>query len=305
MRGLDGMSGTRTGGRGGRGDGSAGGGAVPGEGAGAPRDAVGEGPPGAGAELLRETAAEWVRQSSLRSTWWVVAVALAGMAVFAALMGYTELTRILENPDEADGAAFMRLTSQGHYYLVQFAVLILAALASTGEFANRSVTSTLLWRPRRGVVLAARTLVSAGLAFAVGVLSTLVGVAVLAGFVAPYAGVDVPEAAVTALSAGLCMALFAVLFTGVGTALRSMPGTITLGFLVLLGLPMVMQLSQVQAIGDAAALMPGLAGIEFYAGGDVGFYTAPYDGPVNILAVVGWAVAAQIVARTELRVRDV
>ncbi|MEE2039322.1 ABC transporter permease [Nocardiopsis sp. CT-R113] len=246
-----------------------------------------------------------MRQSSLRSTWWVVAVAMAGMAVFAAMMGYTELSRILENPDEADPAAFMRLTSQGHYYLVQFAVLVLAALASTGEFGNRSVTSTLLWRPNRGVVLAARTVVSAGLAFAVGVLSTVVGVAVLAGFVAPYAGVDVPEAAVRALSAGLCMALFAVLFVGVGTALRSMPGTFTLGFLLLLGLPMVMQLSEVQVIGDAAALMPGLAGIEFYAGGDVGFYTAPHDGPVNLLAVVGWAVAAQVVAHTELRVRDV
>ncbi|MFD3687896.1 ABC transporter permease [Nocardiopsis sp. NPDC058631] len=261
--------------------------------------------PRAGTDLLGETGAEWIRQSSLRSTWWVVAVALAGMAVFAAMMGYTELPRILENPDEADSAAFMRLTSQGHYYLVQFAVLVLAALASTGEFGNHSVTSTLLWRPNRGVVLAARTLVSAGLAFAVGVLSTLAGVAVLAGFVAPYTGVDVAETAVTALSAGLCMALFAVLFVGVGTALRSMPGTFTLGFLLLLGLPMVMQLSEVQVIGDAAALTPGLAGIEFYAGGDVGFYTAPHDGPVNLLVVLGWAVAAQIVAHTELRVRDV
>ncbi|MFD6950675.1 ABC transporter permease [Nocardiopsis sp. TSRI0078] len=256
-------------------------------------------------DLPREVAAEWVRQSSLRSTWWAVAAALAGMAVFAALMGYTEWTRIMENPDEADGRAFMRLISQGHFYLVQFAVLILAALASTGEFANRSVTSTLLWRPDRGTVLAARTLVTAGLAFAVGTLATVAGVAVLAGFVGWYTEIDVPGALVTALRAGVCMALFAVLFVGLGTALRSMSGTFTVGFLLLMGLPMVMQLSGVQAINDFAALMPGLAGIEFYAGGDVGFYTAPHDGPVNIAAVAGWALAAQIVARTELRVRDV
>ncbi|PDP85425.1 ABC transporter permease [Glycomyces fuscus] len=256
-------------------------------------------------DLFREVAAEWVRQSSLRSTWWAFGAALAGMAVFAALMGYTEWTRIMENPDEADGAAFMRLTSQGHFYLVQIAVLVMAALAATGEFGNRSVTSTLLWRPARGTVLVARTLVTAGLAFAAGVLATVTAVAVLSAFVGRYASADVAEILVTALSAGVCMALFAVLFVGVGTAVRSMPGTFIVGFLLLMGLPIVMQLSQVQMINDFAALMPGAAGIEFYAGGDVGFYTAPHDGPVNIAAVVGWALAAQIVAHTELRVRDV
>lgn len=255
--------------------------------------------------LVHEIGAEWVRQSSLRSTWWAVGAALVGMAVFASLMGYTEWARIAENPDEADSASFARLTSQGHFYLVQFAVLILAALASTGEFGNRSVTSTLLWRPHRTTVLAARTAVTAALAFAVGALATVVGVAVLAGFVGGHTGVDVPAALVTAVKAGVCMALFAVLFVGVGTALRSMAGTFTLGFVLLLGLPLVMQLSQLQVVDDLAALLPGLAGIEFYARGDVGFYTAPHDGAVNVLAVVGWALAAQIVAHTELRVRDV
>ncbi|WDZ90318.1 ABC transporter permease [Nocardiopsis sp. HUAS JQ3] len=256
-------------------------------------------------DLFREVAAEWIRQSSLRSTWWAFGAALAGMAVFAAIMGYTEWTRIMENPDEADGAAFMRLTSQGHFYLVQIAVLVMAALTATGEFGNRSVTSTLLWRPARGTVLVARTLVSAALAFAAGVLATVTAVAVLSVFVGRYASADVAGTLATSLNAGVCMALFAVLFVGIGTATRSMPGTFIMGFLLLMGLPMVMQLSQVQMISDFAALMPGTAGIEFYAGGDVGFYTAPHDGPVNIAAVVGWALAAQIVAHTELRVRDV
>lgn len=261
--------------------------------------------PGRGKVLLGEVAAEWVRQSSLRSTWWTVAAALAAMGLFAVLMGYTELSRIAENPDEADGRAFTRLTSQGVFYLVQFAVLALAASASTGEFGNRSATSTFLWQPRRGAVLAARTLVTAGLSFTTGALAVLVGTGVLAGFVGRYAAADPWEVLVRALSAGVCMALFGVLFTGLGTVSRSMPGTFLLGFLLLLGLPLVMQLSQVQAVDDLAALLPGPAGIEFYADGDAGFYTAPHDGPVNIAAVVGWAAAAQIVARTELRVRDV
>ncbi len=262
-------------------------------------------PPRFPVELGRETAAEWIRLTSLRSTWWVVAAALCGMAVFAALMGGAELARIAENPDEADSLAYARLLSQGHFYLVQFTVLTLAGLAATGEFGDRGVTGTLLARPDRGLVLTARTLVVAGVAGALGVLATAVGAAVLAGFVGGHASPDLASLAGTALGAGLCMALFAVLFTGAGTALRSAPGTFVLGFLLLLGLPMVLQLSGNPVLDDLAALAPGTAGIEFYAGGDVGFYTAPHDGPVNIVVVAGWALAAQIIARAELRVRDV
>ncbi|CAL9517718.1 hypothetical protein SUDANB121_03790 [Nocardiopsis dassonvillei] len=256
-------------------------------------------------ELGREAAAEWIRLTSLRSTWWAVAAALLGMAVFAALMGFTELSRISENPDEADALAYSRLLSQGHFYLVQFTVLTLAALAATGEFGDRGVTGTLLARPDRTLVLTARTLVVAGLAGAAGVLATAVGAAVLAGFVGPHAAPDPSALAGTALGAGLCMALFGALFTGVGTALRSTPGTFVVGFLLLLGLPLVLQLSGNPVLDDLAALAPGTAGIEFYAGGDVGFYTAPHDGPVNIVVVAGWAAAAWIVARAEFLVRDV
>lgn len=256
-------------------------------------------------EPARETAAEWIRLASLRSTWWAVAAALLGMAVFAALMGFTELSRIAENPDEADSLAYSRLLSQGHFYLVQFTVLTLAALAAAGEFGDRGVAGTLLARPDRSLVLAARTLVVAGLSGAIGVLATAVGAAVLAGFIDRYAAPDPAALAGTALGAGLCMALFGVLFTGVGTALRSAPGTFVIGFLLLLGLPLVLQLSGNPVLDDLAALAPGTAGIEFYAGGDVGFYTAPHDGPVNIVVVAGWAAAAQIVARAEFRVRDV
>ncbi|MFE3460054.1 ABC transporter permease [Nocardiopsis aegyptia] len=253
----------------------------------------------------REVAAEWVRQSSLRSTWWCVAAAVLGLALFAAMMGFSSLSRITENAVEADSSSFVQLLSQGHFYIVQFTVLTLAALAATGEFGNGSVTSTLLWTPRRGRLLAARSLVTAGIAFVTGVVATAAGVAVLAVFLGRYVDVDVLELMGTGVSAGACMALFAVLFVGLGTALRGTAGTITVGFLLLLGVPLVMQLSGVTFLDDLAALLPGLAGIEFYAGGDVGFYTSPHDGVVNVATVVGWAVAAQIVALAELRVRDV
>lgn len=255
--------------------------------------------------LGRELAAEWVRVSSLRSTWWCLVAAVGGMAVFAALMGWAQLDRVLENPIESDGVKFAQLTSQGYFYLVQFTVLVLAALVSTGEFANRSVLGTLVWNPDRTTVLVARTLVTAALAFVGSVAAGLVGTGLLAALLAAHVTFPVADVAATVLGAGVCMALLAAMFVGVGTALRGTASTVMVGFLLLLGLPMVMMLSGVQLIDDLAALTPGAAGIEFYAAGDVGFYTAPFDGRINIAMVVGWTVAALLAGWTELRLRDV
>ncbi|WP_152436742.1 ABC transporter permease [Nocardiopsis xinjiangensis] len=255
--------------------------------------------------LRREIAAEWIRQSSLRSTWWCAAAAVAGMAAFAGLSGWSQLAHALEDPLASQGAEFAQLTSHGYFYLVQFSVLILAALASTGGFGNRGAAGTFTWNPDRSVVLLARTLVTAALAFATAVVAGLAGTGVLAALLSRFVSLPLGEVLTTVLGAGVCMALFAALFVGVGTALRGTAGTVMTGFLLLLGLPLVMQLSGVDAVDDLAALTPGLAGIEFYAAGDVGFYSAPFDGPANIAVVVGWAVAGLLVARTELRLRDV
>ncbi|MBE3000430.1 ABC transporter permease [Nocardiopsis sp. HNM0947] len=255
--------------------------------------------------LRREIAAEWVRLSSLRSTWWCVAAAVAGMALFAGLMGWTQLSAARDDALASSDVEFAQLTSQGYFYLVQFSVLVLAALASTGEFAHRSAAATLAWNPDRSVVLLARALVTAALAAAASVVAGLTGTGVLAALLSGHVAFPLGEILATVFGAGLCMALFAALFVGVGTVLRGTAGTVMAGFLLLLGLPLVMQLSGVDLVDDLAALTPGLAGIEFYAAGDVGFYSAPFDGPVNVAVVVGWTVAALLAARCELALRDV
>ncbi|TDQ55024.1 ABC transporter permease [Actinorugispora endophytica] len=260
--------------------------------------------PSTGRALARAAAMEWTKLSSVRSTWWCLGLGLFGMAAFALLMGYSAADRIAEDPAVASGFSYSQLTSQGVFYLVQFVVLTLAALAATNEYADRGVTSTLLAVPRRGLVLAARTAVTAGFAFAAGVAATTLGIGVLWLLIGAHAPLDTEYAARTVLGAGVCMALFAVVFVGIGTAVRGTAGTIGVGFLLLLGLPLVLQLSQVQWLNDLAAVMPGFAGVEFYASGDVGFYTAPHDGAVNLFVVLGWAAAAQLSAYAELRARD-
>lgn len=257
-----------------------------------------------GRVLARAVAMEWTKLCSVRTTWWCLGLGLLAMTAFALLMGFTVADRTAENPDAASEISYVQLSSQGVFYLVQFVVLTLAALAATNEYANRGITATLLTVPRRGLVLAARTLVTAGLALVAGMATTALGIGVLWLVIGAYAPLDADYAMRTVLGAGACMALFAVLFTGIGTAMRSIAGTIAIGFLLLMGLPMVLQLSTVEWLNDLAGYLPGYAGIEFYASGDTGFYTAPHDGAVNLFSVLGWAVAAQIIGYAELRARD-
>ncbi|MBB4934944.1 ABC-2 type transport system permease protein [Lipingzhangella halophila] len=262
------------------------------------------GPPPAGSQLARAVASEWTKLGSVRSTWWCVAAAVAGMVVFAILMGYTMASSIDDDPAAASDQSFTRATSQGVFYLMQLAIVALAALAGAGEFTNRSITATLRWIPNRGQVLAARTLVTAVLAFVTGVAAAALAITVIGLSVGAEIGVDTGEAVRTSLGVGTCMALFAAMFVGVGTALRSIAGTIVVGFLLLLGFPLVLQLSNVQFLNDLAGYLPSLAGIEFYAAGDAGFYTAPHDGAVNVSSVIGWTAAALIIGYAELRARD-
>lgn len=260
--------------------------------------------PSVGRVLARTVAMEWTKLSSVRTTWWCLGLGAFAMTAFAVLMGLSAVSRIAEDPDAASGVSYAQLTSQGVFYLVQFVVLTLAALAATNEYANRGINATLLITPRRGLVLAARTIVTAGIAFVAGTVITALGIGVLWLVIGEYTPLDVPYAMRTVLGAGACMAVFAVLFVGLGTAMRGIAGTIGVGFLLLLGIPMVLQLSGSEPMNDLAAFLPGFAGIEFYASGDVGFYTAPHDGAVNLFSVLGWAVAAQLVGYAELRSRD-
>ncbi|MFD0774183.1 ABC transporter permease [Streptomonospora algeriensis] len=260
--------------------------------------------PSAPRVLARTLAMEWTKLASLRSTWWCLGLGLAAMSAFALLMGISTADRFAEDPVAGSEFSYAQLTSQGVFYLVQFVVLTLSALAATNEYATRAITTTLQTVPRRGLVLAARTAVTACLAFVAGAGTTALGIGVLWGALRSYAPLEAEYAVTTVLGAGVCMAVLAVLFAGLGTAMRGTAATIGAGFLLLLGIPMVLQLSGLQALNDAAAYLPGMAAIEVYAGGDAGFYTAPHDGPVNLVTVLGWAAAAQLVAYTEMRVRD-
>ena len=105
-----------------------------------------------------------------------------------------------------------------------FLAVIVAVLASAGEFQHRTIHPTLLQTPRRGRLLAAKTVVAAGYGAIITLLGTICGIAV--GLVSlkitgmPVGSIDIALFGTIAASVaiGAAWAVFAV---GVGMLTRS------------------------------------------------------------------------------------
>ena len=117
--------------------------------------------------LRRVAASEWTRVWSIRSTWWSLAAAAVLMLGLGVAFGL--------DPGDGYGPAGAPIWIPGEVAVqpAQFALLAIAMLAMTSEYATGSIRTTLQWVPRRGLLLAARTVVTVGIVAVVGMLLTL------------------------------------------------------------------------------------------------------------------------------------
>src|SRR6266498_1114904 len=177
--------------------------------------------------------AEWTKLRTVRSTtaWALLAVLglTVGLSAFVCSALDTDAGALSDNDSIAPSVAGV--------YISQIAVVALAVLAITGEYASGMIRTSFTAVPRRREVLAAKALVLAAVTLVTGLaaslVSFLVGQPILAGngFVATPLG-D-PEALRSVVGSGLYLAVLAMLGLGVGTVVRRPAGAIsaTLGLL--------------------------------------------------------------------------
>ncbi|MFI9591707.1 ABC transporter permease [Nonomuraea sp. NPDC052265] len=253
--------------------------------------------------------AEWGKLWSVRSTWWCLACAAALMVLTAVTLAAAAATDAVR--DAVPGA---RVTASESVVsatsFVQFALVALAMLAITAEYSSGGIRVTLLATPVRGVVLAAKALVVAPVMFAAGVLSGAVATAAVYLLLQAdaFGGLVVlpfGEAVRDVVGAGAFFALVSVMTLGVGAAMRSAAGTLTVVFMLLLGLPLVLLMTGSQAALDASMRMPTFAGLAFM--GSVDNMTGgpvPYSAGEGLAWLLAWAAAALAAGYTALRRRD-
>ncbi|MBN6056779.1 ABC transporter permease, partial [Nonomuraea sp. RK-328] len=246
--------------------------------------------------LGRAVGAEWVKLRSVRSTWWCLAGAMALMVLGAVTLGAGEATDLARA-----GAGEARLTASDPVVsasaLVQFALVAMATLVITSEYASRGIWGTLQAVPVRGRVLAAKALVVAPVTAVAGVLS--------AGVFRVRVALPPAEVALDLLRMGVFCALVSVMTVGVGAAVRSAAGALSVVFMLLMGVPMILLMTGGPVALEASLRMPLFAGLAFMDSADnITGGPIPYPPGEGLAWLVGWTAAALAAGHTVLRRRD-
>ncbi|MUL42941.1 ABC transporter permease [Streptomonospora sp. PA3] len=252
----------------------------------APRQAAGGGLPGA-------IAAEWTKLWGLRSTWLCLAVAVlatGGTALLAALA--------LNAGDSTETLPVNALATTS-VLLSQFALVAVAALTVTGEYATGAMRTTLTTVPDRARMLLAKAAV---LAVAVSVTGLVAGASSIAATAGVFGDAAVFETAYvvhgTVGTAGYLLAVS--LFTlGLGLVMRSTAGAITTAVAVLMAIPMISQMIGDETVTRIVDHLPATAGMPLMIGVD-----NPYGWGTGALLLAGWAALALAAGYAVLSRRD-
>jgi len=242
--------------------------------------------------LLRS---EWIKLTTLRSTWWSLAVAVVLSVGISALIaaasgnfppGYPAVSAILSP--------------------TQFTMLvagILGAIVITGEYSTGMIRSTLTAEPRRGAVVLAKAVVVSLLMAATTVVTYAIAIVVTAPLLKEGIDWSAPDRSVVPLLLGvLSMVAFTLLGLGFGFVVRNGAGAIAVTVGVLFVLPIVFNLFSLAGDGwhwlvDLSRYLPMNAAASLTSAGND-------DLVPPLLALAAWAIVPLVGGWALLRARD-
>ena len=185
---------------------------------------------------------EWTKLRSVRSTFWALtATILLGIALGAVISAATAHAyakfsvsqKLSWDPTGVSGAGMA---------IAQLAIAVLGVLCISSEYSSGMIRTSLIAVPKRGRVLAAKSLVFAVVTFVVGEVTTFVaffaGQALISGH-APHAALGDPGVARAVAGGGLYLAALAVLSVAAGALPRHPAAAIASLIAVLLVLPLI------------------------------------------------------------------
>ena len=202
------------------------------------------------AQVIRS---EWIKLRSVRSSWLVLAAAVAGIAGAGLLVSYA--TGAHWSASSAAARADFSPINQDliGVNLAELAVGVLGVLTATGEYGSGMIRATFAAVPRRLPVLAAKAGVLAAVTFAVCLAAVLIAFVGGQALLGPHGlGIGHPETAQAVLDATLYLTGVSVLGVALGFLIRSTAGGIATVIGVLFVLPLL------------AGALPGSSAFEGY-----------------------------------------
>lgn len=250
----------------------------------------------------RAIASEWVKLSTLRSTWITLAAAVLGTIAVGALASWAIDAHWSHlQPDER--ATFSPISqSLTGVYLAQLAIGVLGVLVISGEYATGMIRATLAAIPKRLPVLWAKLTVFASMTF----LLTL-----LASFVAFFLGqallhshgttLGAPHALRAVVGVALYLTVVGIMALALGFIVRSTAGGIASLFGILLVLPAIGHVLPSSWQTTLLPYLPSNAGGALYALHPDPGTLSPWNG-FAVMCI--WAAVGVAGAAVALRRRD-
>jgi ABC-2 type transport system permease protein len=244
-------------------------------------------------------ASEWLKFRSLRSTLLVLAAAVVGMIVFAAIIAYNTRNPVGQDPEDLVASGPL----QG-YYLGQLLMGALGVLVVSSEYSSGMIRATLAAVPKRLPVLVGKTVV---FTVVVGVSMTVASVAaffvaqaVLSGY-RPTATLADGSTLRVIIGTGIYLTLIGLVGSALAWIVRSTPGALVATVAVILVLPVLFEVV-FPSWGDyIGAYLPTGAGQSFSTN-----LAQPHALPpwVGLGVMVAWVSAGLVVAAVVLKRAD-
>ena len=258
---------------------------------------------GSGVTQLRVLRSEWIKQRSLRSTWYTFALATIGLIAVGLLVSWAT-NRHWAEMDPRERALFDPVgRSLSGVYLSQLAVGVLGVLVISGEYATGMVRSTFAAVPRRLPVLWAKLVVFCSMTFVLTLVSAVVAFTVGQQLLASHGTTFAagPHALRSIVGVALYLTVVGVLGVGLGFLIRNTAGGIATLFGLLLVLPAIVHVLPSSWQDNILPYLPNNAGsVLFTAYPDPGSLS-PWAG---FAVMCAWGAAAVIGAAVVLTRRD-
>ncbi|GAB7190853.1 hypothetical protein NUM3379_15600 [Kineococcus sp. NUM-3379] len=257
----------------------------------------------------RLVTAEWIKLRSLRSSWWVLALGVLFIPLFAVSRVFS-IAQVPEAVGTAGLVGAVYVTSG--VALTQLAFCTLAVLGITGEYGTGQIRSTFAAAPTRLPALAAKLLVTVLVVFA----ASAVAVALAWAASAPWfdeTGMSIDllraEDARIVLGAPLYLAAASALAFGIGTIVRNSAAGVALVLGLLLVVENLLSLIPWTPLQTFAAHLPVTAGSRLLHSEAVGsVLTTSSSGALSpwggFAVMLAWVVAVLLVAGVLVRRRD-
>jgi len=162
---------------------------------------------------------EWIKLRSLRSTWWALAVTVAGAIGIAVAVGV----------NTKDAAADLTNNALAGISLGLLLIGVLGVLVMTGEHSSGMIRATLAAIPNRPLVLAAKAAVFGAVALAVGEATAFIaffaGNAALPGTI-PGPALNQPGVLRAVVMGGAGYCLIGLIGLGLGAVIRHTPAAV-------------------------------------------------------------------------------